>query len=557
MQKQVFIFVLFILEGLSTAFAGDILVNLSQHRVPINESFSVSFSSQQSIETQPDFSPLQIDFEILSKTQGINTSIINGKISQETNWSLELVGKREGALTIPSIKFGSDTSPAQSVEIIKAQAVKQDEAIFLEVTVDPKTEVFEQTPLIYSIRLYRAVQIAQAGLSEIKTNDPDALIERLGNDIEYEHHGDNGKHYIVFERKYTVLPQHAGELIFAPIAFEGKVVTGGHSFFDVQTQFKRMHSDQVKIAVKPIPAPFKKSNWFAANQVTLAEEWSTDPSKMILGEPITWTLTLQAEGCLGNQIPEIALDLPENLTKYLDKPDVSTQSSAKGFEGVKQIKVALIATKPGEIVLPELNIPWWDLKNSQARTVSLPARTLHIQNGTIAMNGSWNDQASTDAKTQTLQSSAGDQFETKQSLPWWVWCLAGVNAALLIGAITFLAIRIYARRLKPDSLSTIRQQLRQACQNNDAKQAQIWLLAWAKIQYPQVLPFNFIAINSRLSKPLQEAIAELHQFLYGQKEHWSGEALWQAFAGFKPSPKSKAKIKADSTEILQELYPRH
>lgn len=557
MQKQVFIFVLFILEGLSAAFAGDILVNLSQHKVPINESFSVSFSSQQSIETQPDFSPLQIDFEILSKTQGINTSIINGKISQETNWSLELVGKREGALTIPSIKFGSDTSPAQSVEIIKAQAVKQDEAIFLEVTVDPKTAVFEQTPLVYSIRLYRAVQLAQAGLSEIKTNDPDALIERLGNDIEYEHHGDNGKHYIVFERKYTVLPQRAGELIFAPIAFEGKLVTGGRSFFDVQTQFKRIHSDQVKIAVKPIPAPFKKSNWFAANAVTLAEEWSTDPSKMILGEPITWTLTLQAEGCLGNQIPEIALDLPENLTKYLDKPDVSTQSSAKGFEGVKQIKVALIATKPGEIVLPELNIPWWDLKSSQVRTVSLPARTLHIQNGTIAMNGSWNDHASTDTQIQTLQSGAGDQLETKQSLPWWVWCLAGVNVALLIGAITFLAIRIYARRSKPDSLSTTRHQLRQACQKNDAKQAQIWLLAWAKIQYPQVLPFNFIAINSYLSKPLQEAIAELHQFLYGQKEHWSGEVLWQAFASFKPAQKSKTKIKAGSKEILQELYPRH
>lgn len=556
MPKQILILVLLIVGALSALCADEISVHLSQQTVRSNESFSVTFSSQQNIEAQPDFSSLHTDFDVLSNSQSFSTSIINGKVSQETSWNLVLMGKREGKLTIPSIKFGPYHFSSETVEVTQSHTTKQEDAIFLEVEVEPKASVFEQTPLIYTFRLYRSVQIAQAALSEVKTNDQDALIEQLGNDIEYEHH-DHGKHYIVFERTHTILPQHAGELAIAPITFEGKVIVGGHSFFDVQTQIKRLHSDELKVEVKPIPAPFKKNNWLAANDVKLTEEWSADPSKMIVGEPITWTLTLSAAGCLGNQIPEIAINFPDDLKHYLDKPEISTQSTANGFLGLKKIKVALIATKPGEILLPSLTIQWWDLKTDQVRRAQLPARTIQVQGGNIAMNTSEQEQPITTISQTSQQQETSKTLENTQALPFWVWCLIGLNVGIAVGFFSVLSIKAYAKRVKPDSLRGVKSNLKRACQKNEAKHAEACLLIWARLQYPQVKFQNIMELKQYFSKNLQEAIDELYQFLYGQADVWSGDSLWKAFSCFNPKKGSSQEVKTKQTEVLQELYPRH
>ena len=78
-----------------------------------------------------------------------------------------------------------------------------------------------------------------------------------------------------------------------------------------------MKSGEEKVVVKPVPSPFQKNNWFAANDVIIKGEWSADPSRMELGEPVTWTLTLMADGCLGSQIPEVPLRLPAELRSII------------------------------------------------------------------------------------------------------------------------------------------------------------------------------------------------------------------------------------------------
>jgi hypothetical protein len=57
---------------------------------------------------------------------------------------------------------------------------------------------------------------------------------------------------------------------------------------------------------------------------------------MIVGEPITLTLTLTAEGCMGNQIPLISLNLPEEIKQYQDKPQI--ENNVKGERNVGRSK---------------------------------------------------------------------------------------------------------------------------------------------------------------------------------------------------------------------------
>lgn len=542
MFKQVFfIFVLFILCGISTAFAEPIKVSLSQKIVGLNESFTVEFKTREAIGEKPVFSPLLADFDILSSSQGNRTSIINGKLDQENSWTLVLMAKREGKLTIPPVQFGQQHSLPETIEVTTAAPKDQGDPIFLETDLQPKTEAYEQTQLIYTVRLFRSVNTVQATLTEAKVNDPDAIIERLGNDHEYEHYHTDGKRYLVLERKYAVFPQKDGELIFSPIVFEGKVIKGRSSFFDVQGQFMRVSSDEEKVFVKPVPLPFHKHNWFAANDVTLLGEWSADPSNIPLGEPITWTLKLMANGCLGSQIPDVPLQLPSDLRQYPDKPQVENQAKADGFVGVKQIKVVLIPSKAGALTIPEINLKWWDLKTDQLKVATLPATTIQVNDGAVAMNTPSIQQAAIPLQEQQ------EQTDRSQSLPYWVWCVMGLNVFWIAGLVFVLC-----KKRKPDPLKSLKSQFKSACIAHDAKQAEAALLAWAGILFPQEKPLNLLKIKPHVPEPFQKALDELYHALYGKKTEWRGEALWKAFIAFKPQNSSRASQKA---RILRELYP--
>jgi len=88
----------------------------------------------------PDFSPLDQDFIILNQDQSTSASWINGKTSKTIKWTLNVIAKKVGTVTIPAIAFGSDMSNPLSIEVTKGdtnKAVNTDEDLFLEVEATP------------------------------------------------------------------------------------------------------------------------------------------------------------------------------------------------------------------------------------------------------------------------------------------------------------------------------------------------------------------------------------------------------------------------------------
>lgn len=559
MRKQLFTYVLIACNLFSYVYAA-LEVKLSKSIIGLNESFNIEFSSRQQSHAQPDFSPLQENFEILSCGQSSSIKIMNNTTNRENHWHLVLQPKKEGELTIPAIMCGGERSSPQTIQVTAPRIIQQDDTLILEAEVSPKDTIYEQSQLIYTIKLYRSVNLAQGAFSEFKVNDSDAIVERLGNDTEYEYMHPNGTRYIVLERKYAIFPQRDGELSISPIVFDGKVVKGGSSFFNVQTEHKRISSQAIKVLVKPIPAPFQKSDWFPANHVTLQEEWSADPSTMTAGEPVTRTITLTADGCMGNQIPMPAFNFPIHLKHYLDKPETTNKISAQGFVGIKQTKVALIASKAGEIILPEVSVKWWDLKSNQERISSLPSRTIHVRDADIAMNSipvPAIDQTATPQNIPDTSPIISNSLD-EPNLPTWAWGLIALNLIWIF--ILFKAIfrklqkTLSGRTRKPQSSNEIKNELKQACKLNDAKQAEVQLLSWLAGFYPQVSPQNLMSIKQHLSPVLQGAIEELNEALYGQKKDWKGESLWQAISTFKPKSDGREAQTKGHMEHLKELY---
>lgn len=518
-----------------THLCADINVRLSKTTVGLNESFVVDFSANHKVRQQPDFTPLRVDFDILSSSQNLTTKVVNGKMDVETQWHLTLQPKHQGKLIIPSITFDNEHSSRKEIEVTASHNVQQDGTLFLEVELSPPDAVYEQSQLIYTMRLYRSVNLSHGSLTPVKTDDPDTIIEQLGEDSEYESFQANGKRYIVLERKYAVFPQHSGVLNFDPIVFDGHVVLNSRSFFQQHTEFKRVTSAPQQVIVKPKPAQFQSSDWLSAYDVNLAEEWSADLDHIKVGEPITRTITITAKGCLGSQIPNLRLDFPAGVKHYQDKAEISNSPSSQGILGVKQIKFAIIGTKAEEITLPEISFPWWDLKTEQLRTLSLPAKTIQFQDSQIAINDS--ETKSIGDQEEILPTIDRSPEETAPLLPLWAWGLIGLNGIWVVALLRTIFRKVKrpfaAKDCQPASLRQIRKHLKEACSSNNAKLAETYLLAWAAIMFPHVKPVNFATIKPYLSEPLQEAIEQLYETLYAHQTAWQGTNLWQAFKSFK------------------------
>jgi hypothetical protein len=106
---------------------------------------------------------------------------------------------------------------------------------------------------------------------------------------------------------------------------------------------------------------------------------------------------------------------------------------------------------------------------------------------------------------------------------------------------------------KPNFLKGVKSHLKSACKANDAKQAELYLLSWAGVTFPHVKIRSINEIKGFVDSELQEAIDELYQCLYGKKQNWKGDPLWQALKEFNVSKSPKRKNKKGN-QILKNLY---
>jgi|GEM_PF-2376424 len=553
-MNKLMVIVVLVAGLFSNGFAQEISVRLSDNKVGINESFTAVFSIGQKIYDQPDFSPLLNDFDILSSSGSTSTTIINGKVTEEIRWTLRLIAKHEGKLKFPSIFVGSIKSLPKEIEVIAGTALKEDDAIFIEIEKKPITSIYKQTPLICTVRLYCSLHMTQGKLSELETNDSNALIERIGTDAQFEKFH-NGKRYMVIERQYMIMPEQIGELIIKPIVFEGHVMGKSYSMFDAQTNFKRVYSLPEKVDVKALPEGFNKNKLVAANDLKLTESFSKEPSNLSLGEPVTWTITIKAEGTIADSIPDFALKFPKDMKSYIDKPELSDQITASGMIATKEIKVALIPTKPGVYLLPDLTIEWWDLNIDQKRETKLLGRTIQVTSEEIALadpvtpvtteiiNPVIVEVPDNEAFTEPLdQDEASNLFVG----------LIGLTALLLL--LGFY-IKTKPRNSRGHAFKQIKKGLKHACRINDSKKAEKYLLALAGLMFPEIKPLNLMTIKPYLTDCLQHEIDELSKDLYGRNKNWDGSTLWNAWVTFKPKKHSKFRAKQNNDE-LKELYPK-
>ena len=511
--------------------AGQAAVSVEVDRAPViaDQAFRLIFESAEEIDAEPDFSPLNESFTLLGNNRQTSVNIVNGRLSRAQKWVLTLITDKTGTLTIPPIAFGNIKSEARRIEVVaKARPAGKSDDIFIEVEVD-EPNPYVQAQVVYTLKLLRAAQVSNASLTEPAVANGRALINKLGEDKNYEIRRNN-RPYRVTERRYAVFPQASGPLKIEPVLFKGQ--SGGGLFsldpFAPGPEPIVIRSAPVTLAVRPIPAEFSGDRWLPAARLNIQEQWSTDPALLKQGEAATRALTLEAGGLAASQLPAPASALPDSFKTYPDRPEFEEASDRRGLVGTRREKMAVIPLAAGEFTLPAIRIPWWNTETDRPEVAELTARRVKAQAAAPAPARPQDEPAPArraEAAPGAVESGAGAGAH---------WPL--ISAALLILWLGTLGLwwrgrraasrKMAAKPPKPPGPASIKR----ACMKNDAPGARDALLCWAGTKWPDKAIKNLAVLGARGDVEFQGKISALNRHLYGNEgAKWDGPAFYRVF----------------------------
>ena len=509
---------------------------------------------------QPDFSPLENDFEILSNNRQQQYSWVNGQSESYTDWTMVLMPKRTGLVLIPSLNFKKNVSNAVEIRVRSASAAAAGagkQPIYTETLVD-KESVYIQEQLVLTHRLYTSVQLSDLSLSDL--NVPDVILQKIG-DNQYQK-TINGRNYLVVEIKYALFPQVAGKLVIPALRF-GAYESNGRSQFGGFTNrgariFRSTESKIVDVNVRP--AHIAADQWMPSSEVQLAEQWSTDLNNLTVGEPVTRAIAISAAGLTGAQITPIQIIESDDYKIYPDQPQLQEQAKGSTIVGTRTETLAMVPGRAGEITFPAINVRWWDTVNQRMQTASLAAKTVQVRPSTaVAISpAAVQPQAMESLAIGASEKPSELSLLTNLSLAFNALLIAALALLLLKRPRSGLAGRTSTEPATPALLS-LKQKFKaieiQADKNNMMGMRDA-ILVWGRQLFAETPPTTLKDLSLLLADlELQQQFTQLDRQLY--KDDASGDQLdiQLLLQRLKQQSSFSRKSTATRGQELQSLYP--
>jgi hypothetical protein len=269
---------------------------------------------------------------------------------------------------------GNDFSQAIEIEAHPASAVAaRTQPIQVEVEVSAESvRVAEQ--LLLTVRLIAAPNISNLAGDSLAMEGADGQLLDQRQFTEWQ----DGSAWQVVEWTYALFPRTPGTLNIPAQSFSG-VSGAARSLLDPWNSAQRVLGRSEIREIEVLPAAEREGQpWFPANGVRIEAEWRGEGSSIRVGEPITRTISIIADGQRPEVIPALALRDDENFRIYPDQPELIRQTRSDNLVGIRRQSMAMIPHREGELMLPELRVPWWDAANQTWREARLPAERIQV-----------------------------------------------------------------------------------------------------------------------------------------------------------------------------------
>ncbi|MEC9461266.1 MAG: BatD family protein [SAR324 cluster bacterium] len=543
---------------------------VDKNPVVVGEMFRLHIEAKNVDDAEePDLSEIR-DLQVLNRSVQNQTSIVGTSITRTVKWTYVMLAPSSGNYRIPALQVGSEKTIPIALKAEESSQNPNNQIVRLEVDVSPK-EVYPQQQVLIRVRIIRTgAQLENESLTpfELAGIQIEKVNQRSFRKVK------NGKRQMITEISYVLIPENSGTILLPQLSYQGNEIRGGNSqgnfgnfgnFGNIFQQRGRRifsNSEEQTIQVKVLPVGFK-GWWLPVAKLELEEQWSPDPPEFRVGEPVTRTLTVNAYGVFGNQIPELSFELPEKMKAYADQPSIETDKTQDGLKGTRVEKWAIIPGQAGRLELPEISVAWWDVRKDEIRTSVFPARIIEVLPATVDFPAApvTQETAIETKKASVVVTQEPASADQKVSF----WKVLAIVFAILWGATMLLwfilkknnaALGIEKeeeiKRNKELALRSATKKVEKALSSGEAETVQTALLTWADSVWSENPPQGIEQIGERIPQ-LKNGIKTLNSVLYGKqcKEN-SLEELQKEFCGLSFTAKNE---KNNRHSRLSPLYP--
>ena len=444
-MRRICLVILILLLTPHIAWGAEVSANIDRQELSLGDTLSLTVQVKDG-DGDVDLAPLESssDFRVVGRSTSTSLNIINFKASRTSSYFIGLAPQKAGQLTIPSLAVTVDgktfKTPPFSVNVVDGgtgtqtyrtprqgapdateppdpQAVENGDSIMLLPQIS-RTSPYEHEQFLYTLKVYIG-----GGISNPRLQDPDFegfAVKKLEKTKQYRTQVDN-RPYAVTEFHYLLTPEQAGTITIGPATLHYDVPqrvqnrrmrTPLDRFFDddfffgnVQAVPKTTNSQPVTVEVRALPA-YSGKQPFSGLVGSFLLKATLDKNDISMGDSAMLSLNLEGVGNI-RDAGEPAVEIPQNLKIYKEKPEETITDNPEGVVGKKVFRQALVPVKPGDYTIPAIHLVYFDTKKNAYETLQTQPLQLTVKPGAQAET----PVISTPTPTQTVSNGEKQQVE--------------------------------------------------------------------------------------------------------------------------------------------------
>lgn len=393
--------------------------------------------------------------------------------------------------------------------------------------VAPPSEVYVGQEAGFRLRLWDRI-----GISDIRPipSDWENVDIFLNPDPASKIQVRDGVSYDVKDVHFSFVVKTAGKMPFMPFCISAaapSLITGRQLPPDVAfiPQSGRLKICSPAFSVTAVSLPRHQPPLFPAKKVSLYAGVVPKSGAVPAGTPVKRSVVLSAEGTLPAYLPDFNVPPVENARIYDGKVERTLDAAGNRLLAALRQTSVFIPDQPGKLVLPEMQVYWFNVSARTIETAVVPAYSVDI----IPAAGEKHIRT-VQAQEKPREKTLSDMLE---------------EGAALAGKIPFKAVILIVVLLFPGFLyglpvlkkylerRKLEHRVETACQAGNPEEIEKALIAWARAVFPekQVLSLSDVrALFAQENSVFAGALEELERRLYGM----------QRFAKHLPSFKEKS-----------------
>jgi uncharacterized membrane protein len=372
----------------------------------------------------------------------------------------------------------------------------------------------------------------------------------------------DGQRIGVYERRYALFPESSGTLTIPGQRFTARVTDRFNRF---RGSAETIVSKPIELQIQPIPDNYPQAPWIPASRFTLEETFSAPPTEWQVGEPVTRTFTIKATGLSAGQVPPIPMAEVPGVRYYPDQTQDNSSISDQGITTVVTQSVAVVPGNTGDLILPEIRIPWWNTLENRVEYATLPEHNIQV----IAAKASTSPSDAIPELTGSDEADSDNATATETTQSYLIALIVSIGFNLLLLAaiiglylsrknqttVTSTEDTAKAEKASKEETHYLWRELKKAARDNNAQALREMIIRWAASESGQSMTSLAQAEVWLDDFRLSAALAELDATLYSTDDNsaFNGQGIIGLIEKALKAKKEKQNTSRNES-VLPELY---